>query len=129
MEKPMQNPSKAREIRVLAALPEGQSSVPSTHLEQLTTTYNAPGHPNLLASIGSCLHTHIHTLPHANTQNESFKKRKHPTQTEIRLNVRPCYACCWDIQKGNLSLAVWFIFEVAKGDPPLLETLSRRRVL
>lgn len=79
MEKPMQNPSKARQIRVLAAFPEGQSSVPCTHLEQLTTTYNAPGHPNLLlASIGSCLHTHIHTPPHANTQNESFKKGNIP---------------------------------------------------
>lgn len=79
MEKPMQNPSKAREIRVLAALPKGQSSVPSTHLKQLTTTYNAPGHPNLLlASIGSCLHTHIHTLPRANPQNESFKKGNIP---------------------------------------------------
>lgn len=79
LKKPLQNPSKARKIRVLAALPEGQSSVPSTHLEQLTTTYNAPRQTNLLlASIGSCLHTHIRTLPHANTQNESFKKGNIP---------------------------------------------------
>lgn len=42
--------------------------------------------------------------------------------------MRPCYARCQDIQKANLSFAVWFIFEVAKGDL-LLETLSRQRVL